>query len=298
MRSIYISVAITSILILFQSCNKTESENTISTNNVQLEMPEEFLKIGELHNQAVDYVFQSLRDYYKTELKSSNIQVYHMTKQELLDFGQIKVNEFLITEGLIGEKDLCSLNFSAPSLNEENTSEELEFYFSNIRDILAEEPADLTVFATKLNLMNRKAELELSTPQQIQSVYAGTSTTYSSYIYWKANYKKWIIALNYPEVLDQYTDEELNRLEFGEDDFFLPDDNMTKGWFKDKWEDVKTGVKDWWNNGGKDVIETDGAFGAASAITGSIIPGPGTVAGAVGTGGTASIAECIRQLLK
>lgn len=44
MRSIYISVAITSILILFQSCNKTESENTISTNNVQLEMPEEFLK--------------------------------------------------------------------------------------------------------------------------------------------------------------------------------------------------------------------------------------------------------------
>ena len=229
MRSIYISVAITSILILFQSCNKTESENTISTNNVQLEMPEEFLKIGELHNQAVDYVFQSLRDYYKTELKSSNTQVYHMTKQELLDFGQIKVNEFLITEGLIGEKDLCSLNFSAPSLNEENTSEELEFYFSNIRDILAEEPADLTVFATKLNLMNRKAELELSTPQQIQSVYAGTSTTYSSYIYWKANYKKWIIALNYPEVLDQYTDEELNRLEFGEDDFFLPDDNMTKG---------------------------------------------------------------------
>lgn len=146
--------------------------------------------------------------------------------------------------------------------------------------------------------MNRKAELELSTPQQIQSVYAGTSTTYSSYIYWKANYKKWIIALNYPEVLDQYTDEELNRLEFGEDDFFLPDDNMTKGWFKDKWEDVKTGVKDWWNNGGKDVIETDGAFGAAGAITGSIIPGAGTVAGAVGTGGTASIAECIRQLLK
>lgn len=90
----------------------------------------------------------------------------------------------------------------------------------------------------------------------------------------------------------------MNRLEFGEDDFFLPDDNMTKGWFKDKWEDVKTGVKDWWNNGGKDVIETDGAFGAAGAITGSIIPGPGTVAGAVGTGGTASIAECIRQLLK
>lgn len=51
------------------------------------------------------------------------------------------------------------------------------------------------------------------------------------------------------------------------------------------------------DNLGKDVIETDGAF-AAGAITGSIIPGPGTVAGAVGTGGTASIAECIRQLLK
>ena len=52
------------------------------------------------------------------------------------------------------------------------------------------------------------------------------------------------------------------------------------------------------DNFGKDVIETDGAFGAAGAITGSIIPGAGTVAGAVGTGGTASIAECIRQLLK
>lgn len=52
------------------------------------------------------------------------------------------------------------------------------------------------------------------------------------------------------------------------------------------------------DNFGKDVIETDGAFGAAGTITGSIIPGPGTVAGAVGTGGTASIAECIRQLLK
>lgn len=52
------------------------------------------------------------------------------------------------------------------------------------------------------------------------------------------------------------------------------------------------------DNFGKDVIETDGAFGAAGAITGSIIPRAGTVAGAVGTGGTASIAECIRQLLK
>lgn len=299
MRHIYISLALTSIIILSQSCNKTDLGNTIPSNDVQLEMPEEFLKIGELHNQAVEYVFQSLIDYYEeTELKSANTQVYRMTKQELLDFGRIKVNEFLIAEGLICEKELNRMSFSAPSMNDEDISEELEFYFNNIRDILAEEPTDLTAFATKLNLVNRKAESELPTTQQVQSVYAGTSTAYSSYIYWKANHKKWIIALNYPEVLDQYTDEELNRLEFGEDDFFLPDDNMTKSWLKDKWEKVKTAVTDWWNNGGRDVIEADGAYGAAGAMVGSVMPGPGTVAGAVGTGGTASIAECIKQFLK
>ena len=191
MKHICISLAVASIIILFQSCNKIDSENTISTGDVQLEMPEEFLKIGELHNQALEYVFQSLRDYYEEpELKSPDTQVYHMTKQELLDFGRIKVNEFLIAEGLISEKELNGMSFSAPSPNDEDISEELEFYFNNMRDILVEEPTDLNAFATKLNIVNRKAELELPKTQQVQSVYAGTSTAYSSYIYWKANHKK------------------------------------------------------------------------------------------------------------
>jgi integrase len=49
----------------------------------------------------------------------------------------------------------------------------------------------------KLNVLNIEAKENLS-ENDAMAVYAGTSTCYYSYLYWKENYMKWKIALNKP----------------------------------------------------------------------------------------------------
>ena len=147
----------------------------------------------------------------------------------------------------------------------------------------------------ELNAVNNMALVQLSDTSKIHAVFSGTATCYSSYNYWKENHKKWIIALNYPELLDEYTDEELNALVPGEYGFVLP---WTKSKISELWQKVKDTVSDWWNNGGKEIVYADGRGAAIGAMAGAMVGGAGAGPGAVAGGASASISEAIDQWKK
>ena len=60
-----------------------------------------------------------------------------------------------------------------------------------------------------MNKINEEATRKLSVTDTV-AVYTGTNTRCNSYIYWKENFMKWILILNKPELVNKFSDEELN----------------------------------------------------------------------------------------
>lgn len=60
-----------------------------------------------------------------------------------------------------------------------------------------------------MNKINEEATRKLSVTDAV-AVYTGTNTRCNSYIYWKENFMKWILILNKPELVNKFSDEELN----------------------------------------------------------------------------------------
>lgn len=276
---ILFSVALCFSLI---SCSKSNVDGDVTQVDIMLDLPEEFLQVGMKHNEGVDYAYQGIRDYFSgTKTQTS----HDMSKDELLEIALSALEEYcgnslFVTKTTGDAGDTLTLD------------SEIEIYFERIKSFFNENSEiTSTELINELNTVNRMASLQLSDTLKKAAVFSGTATCYSSYNYWKENHKKWIIALNYPELLDEYTDEELNALELGEEGFIFPE---TKG-IGELWQKVKATVKDWWNNGGKEIVFADGEGAAIGAMTGAMVGGAGAGPGAAAGGASASISEAIDQ---
>lgn len=286
MRNFYdfmlFSVALCFSLI---SCSKGNVEEDVTSADFMLDLPEEFLQVGVKHNEGVDYAYQGIKDYF-SGTKTQTLQ--DISKDELLEIALSTLEDYCGNPPFFTKA--AEASGDTPTLDSE-----IEIYFERLKSFFNENPEITSAeLIDELNVINVMASAQLSDTLKKAAVFSGTATCYSSYNYWKENHKKWIIALNYPELLNEYTDEELNALKLGEDGFIFPE---TKG-IGDLWQNVKDTVKDWWNNGGKEIVYADGRGAAIGAMTGAAVGGIGAGPGAVSLGAGASISEVIDQWKK
>lgn len=286
MRNFYdfmlFSVALCFSLI---SCSKSNVDEDVASADFMLDLPEEFLQVGMKHNEGVDYAYQGIKDYF-SGTKTQTLQ--EISKDELLEIALSALEDYCGNPPFFTKA--AEASGDTPTLDSE-----IEIYFERLKSFFNENPEITSAeLIDELNVINVMASAQLSDTLKKAAVFSGTATCYSSYNYWKENHKKWIIALNYPELLDEYTDEELNALELGEDGFIFPE---TKG-IGDLWQKVKDTVKDWWNNGGKDIVYADGRGAAIGAMAGAAVGGIGAGPGAVSLGAGESISEAIDQWIK
>lgn len=282
MKSFYWTPVLVAMFVLvFSACSKSNI-NVEGKDCPILNLHERFLQVGEMHNEGVDCAYIGVRDYF-SETKTQNPQ--DISKEQLLEIALSALEEYcgnslFVTKTTGDAGDTLTLD------------SEIEIYFERIKSFFNENSEITSAeLINELNAVNHMASLQLSDTLKKAAVFSGTATCYSSYNYWKENHKKWIIALNYPELLDEYTDEELNALELGEEGFIFPE---TKG-IGELWQKVKTTVKDWWNNGGKEIVFADGEGAAIGAMTGVVAGGVGASPVAVAGGAYASISEAIDQ---
>lgn len=287
-----IVICLISIVIgcfIFQSCENMGIEDEF---DYKLDIPEEYNQVGKLHNQGLNHVFKVIREKHienmkgtASNLKSANVIDYHLIVNEAtLDF--CKTNEklkknFAICEASIidSKKQLKSAKLDSGIIEGFNFKQ--QELFGEIKEALKIKfvKENLKKLREDLDQINLKASLNL-TETEAAPIYCATSTAYSSYQYWMKNYKMWYFALHYPEILQQYNDDQLNNLSIKKGELSL---KSTTSWWNDVWDSVEDwwdvgtdAVGEWWDNNGSDIINADAA-GAAAGVLYAIDSGIGTV---------------------
>ena len=298
-KSIITLCAITVALTHF-SCEKTDSNYP---ENHSLCIPEEYQIVGKKHNEGLEYAFQAIRTYYADQMTKSGGMPKRMSKEELLALGEKSAIAFAeknfsnVPDGFC--QNLIEKMGDAATKSAGQPTSEVYAYIEKIRQALENEPKDENHLIEKLNVINQEAAQNLS-QEDAAAVYAGTSTCYNSYIYWKENRMKWIVAINFPEYLSLYSDEDLN-LFVGEE--LITSQALTKSWWDDAWsaigetwDSIQNAVVDWWNNGGgKEIVLTDAGSAGVGAIEGIVAGGAGAAAGAIAEGCRGSIVAAIYE---
>lgn len=279
--------------------------------NLNLNMPEEYKMIGEKHNEGLESAFASIRSYYEQANTRSNDTFCNLTKDNFSMIAQEGLKKFC--EENLGDYSALfrQMPYQIGITTRTQTGIEnsrVATFVDKIKEVLENEPKNSEQLVEKLNKISKKASHELSGIELV-AVYAGISTCYNSYIYWRENHMKWFLILNKPNLVNEFNDEELNCFVFKEGKFVAP--AQTRGWWEDAWSGVgetwdstTNYVSDWWNyGGGKEVVGADagsaveGAIGGAIAggAVGGVGAGPGAIMGGVGTGAAGSIGAAIER---
>lgn len=311
---IYRGVAIIPVIIatifILSSCQKWNDDYSRSQ---LLNIPEKYRVIGEKHNEGLDFAFKAIKSHYaEVVTRNGGSKLNAMSKDNLLALGKQAAIDFSTKNTSNVPTNFCKdiINKSGGITTRSTNSTvnpKIGIYIQKIEDVLKNEPKSPEDLIDKLNKINEHASQNLSDQDAI-AVYAGTVTCYNSYIYWKENFMKWVIAIKYPELLAQYSDDELNSFQFIDGKLMSPR-VATKSWWEDAWssvgetwDSVKNSTSDWWNNGGGKIIVAADAGGAVmgaidgaikGAIIGGVGAGPGAIAGGITDGCRASIATSI-----
>jgi|CZCB01.1.fsa_nt_gi hypothetical protein len=294
-----------SLGIFAQGCS-SDFDSDIKMEN--LDIPEEYNEVGVLHNEGLEYIFEEIKAYGIEYTKNPRLKSRPFLENKDEFITQATLDFCNQHEKLQKHIDICKSvlenNIPLKSLNNTLTiSPASQQLLNEITSVLGHEftKKELPQLKKQLDVINQKAASTLS-DTEAAVIYCATSTGYHSYQYWMNNHKKWYFALNYPEILEQYNNEELNQLQLKNgkiktkgwwDDLW----NKTENWFNSTVDQVGSAVKDWWNNGGKDVVAADaggattGAMGgwAAAVVTAGVsIP-----AAAVSVGTTISAGKVV-----
>lgn len=298
---------------LFFACTMNEDLGEKKTQVENLMMPKEYAEIGEKHNEGLEAAFNEFRKYHQVQ-KRSGQATRKLSQDECLAVMGKGLDRYLRKEGY--EPDAVQTR----AIKSENTvtakkdyasalTPEVKPFMDKIRKALDDKDLNAEKLLAKLNAINIEAQSTLSETDLI-AVYAGTSTCYNSYLYWKENYKKWVIGMNQPELLSAYDDQTLNA--FTAKDGKLVPPIMKRDWWDDAWssvgetwDDISDTVSDWWeDSGAKDVVTTDAGEAVSGALDGAITGKKtggnagakiGAIVGAIGQGGYGSISEAIQQ---
>lgn len=311
MRKIFylFCVAIFASVLAF-SCSGDDLYSDNSQEDIELNMPDQFKVIGEKHNEGLDAAFAALKSHYKQAKTRSSDTLRKLSKDECLLVAEQGLKKFC-TKNVENYSDKFYSQIKTRMIvktraQREAMNPKVYAFAEKIKNLLANEPKTPAQLVKGLNDINKLAAVELS-EIEAAAVYAGTSTCYNSYMYWKKNRMKWLILLNKPDLAIKFDDEELNCFGFKKGRLVPP--FQTRGWWSDAWSSIGEGwnstkdyVSDWWyHGGGREVVGADagsafvGAVGGA--LSGSSAGGvgalPGAVTGAIGGAAVGSISKGI-----
>ena len=270
-----------------------------------LDIPEEFNEVGKLHNEGLEFIFERIKEQAIESVNNPSVKrlsaegndINEFIKQATLDF--CKQNKKTQKNIDVCEQTLdnyCTPNRRIKSLSEE-ISPALQGLLNKIHAVLGEEfeKGDFSKLKMQLDAINQKAAKTLSEIDAM-AVYCATSTAYHSYQYWMENNRKWYFALHFPEILEQYNNDELNQLQVKQGKI------VKMGWWADLWNSVEdwwgsvtTAVSDWWNSGGEEIVVAD-VMGAWEGAVAMAPFGPeALIAGAISMGVIYSAEEGFNQ---
>lgn len=317
-------IAFASIFVL--SCSGDEFYDANSEENIELgtfdyakgnqnlNIPSEYKVIGEKHNEGLEAAFMALRDHYGKALTRSIEEdtLYRLSKDECLLIAQQGLNAYCINNVSDNPKISefpCAVGIKTRAQGGTLNSN-VEMFVEKIKSVLLDEPDSPALLVKALNEINKEATAKLTEVDAI-AVYAGTSTCYNSYMYWKENHMKWFVMLNCPESLSEFSDEELNHFILKNGKLVAPIQTRGDGWWDkawgglgEVWDSTKDYVSDWWSNGGgKDVVGTDAGDAVAGAMEGALIGSyvegwgavPGAIVVGIGEGAAGSISSAIQH---
>lgn len=294
---------------------KTKSSTPVLPDS-ELDIPTEYNKVGQLHNMAVHFMYNKIRTYYikNPEAKKLTDEESRILMQEaMIEFGKrtksINLYYEYFEQGLELFWEKKPVEIENPKLKE---------VLESIKVAIPDKYEDnyLPKLKEQLESVTSKAKDNLS-KEEMTVVYCAASIGYNSYFYWTNNYKKWIFALNYPTIATLYKkiaeEKGIDVKSCPPDYEYIPTfwEQMESWWdlatdpetwdefgdmcaesFGEAWEEVSSGVSNWWNNGGSSIVYSDitgGIEGAAAVMeSGSI---PLMVAYGIGIGASASIMD-------
>ncbi len=303
---------------IFQSCEKEEID-------YKLDIPEEYNEVGKLHNQGLEHIYEELKKETIALMKEKETTSLKNTKT--LDYKAIVINSttsFCESNNKmrnhihtyeksidLASKRIYSASLKSKSLKDQDIPElnEIQNYF--IKMIINEigkkyKEKEIGKLKKSLEKINQMAKYEL-TEEEALVIYCVSSTAYNSYQYWIKNYKKWYFTINYPEIIENYKDEELNNLKLKNNKLVLKSSSNNSWWsstwnsVESWWDETTDDISDWWDENGEEVVIGDivgagygaatGAYsGAAAGATTGMIFGPG---GAVLGGGGGAISGAV-----
>lgn len=277
-----------------------------------LNMPDQYKVIGEKHNEGLNYAFDELRIHYEQSQTRSNGKIRKLSKNACLNLMEKACQQYCV-ENVDGytnaykAQTISSVKTRSEALS--IMSPEIAVFVDKIKNALKNDPKTSEQLLVRLNAINEEAASTLS-ETDLAAVYAGTSTCYYSYIYWKENHMKWRLAVTNPKLLSHYTDEQLNAFVIKNGKLTLP--SLTRGFWGDAWngvtetwDSVTDSVSDWWDNGGEDVVGADASGAVIGAISGGTVGSvgagvgavPGAIVGGISGGASSSAGEIIEQLI-
>ncbi|HAS90840.1 MAG TPA: hypothetical protein DCS12_00805 [Clostridiales bacterium] len=312
-------------IIVFNNGCSNEISNLEKVTDTEIKfsnIPEEYSEIGKQHNLGLEYAFQSLKGEYINNTRSEENQIF--TMDEIKQIGAHAVMDFTKNNNYFGMNEVFCKELISRCKSEMQPltrSGIKEYEYSPELQRLLEMLYATTGQAVNWKATKYKKKIEeivvqaKSTLNEVELIgfYAGASTAFASMIYWKENHQKWQIALNCPELLPIYSDEELNAINLKNKNLIKGKLVTTRSWWDDVWENVGEtwdeigdAVEDWWEEDGEDIVETDASSAAAGAIAGAIAGASaagvgalsGAVSGAIAAGCYGSIEQCITEWLE
>lgn len=289
------------LISICMSCSTEDDGLNLKTEiSGQLEnIPEEILVIGQYHNEGLEFAFQSIKSNYSVATRSG--EKINFTKEMFVEIGKQAVYDFCEQNQYFGcdyafHQDILE-NYADDNHHLTRSDNSTPIYSTDLQLFVGEleksiyqvKCEDLEKLKLDIDALTSKAQQTLS-GTELTAFYAGATTAYASMEYWTKNFQKWKIALNYPELLDEYSDEELNSLKLENGKLISP--VKTRSW----WSNVKDDVTNWWNNGGgKEVVASDAGGAVAGAMAGGVGAVPGSISGGIGGGTMTSISEVIER---
>ena len=259
-----------------------------------LDIPKEYTEVGKLHNEGLDYVFRAIRAKHFENMKNADSDLKSVQVLNIKTIISDATMQFCKENNLLKENfEICQslLLKSQSNLKSAKTGKDLINEFSSEqKDLINEIFIGMKKKYSKENLQNLKVILDningkaLRNLDEIEAVpiYSATSTAYATYQYWYKNYKKWYFAINYPEILIEFSEAQLNNFSAKNGTLKLKSAS-DEGWWWTTW----TSVENWWEDGWNDEEETEwfwdaleemGEADVYGAIGGSTVGIPGAIA--------------------
>jgi len=210
--TLVVSLTVMSCL-LFNRCQGMDDQM-----DYNLAIPDEYKEVGASHSEGLDYIFSSIQYNCIEYSRRCDTDPMHI---EVLDYRVIvreALKEFCEEDARVKKisafyMESIQTDYFLKSRHVTDLKPEVEDFVNKIQFAIRAglTKKNINQFKRELNAINQAATEQLSS-DDAAAIYCATSTAYSSFQYWHKNYRAWYFALNYPEIMERYGKQELNKL--------------------------------------------------------------------------------------